>query len=337
MFLLWQANSIFSQYLQNGITNNTGDAAYSGNLTIGTPSLSKLFMVNGSINCTSGMSIYGAGLDGTILNQRLVIASNSTMGNYFDAAQNASGKMPVYFKWRGDAFASSAMTILGNGNVGIGTTTPKAPLEIYGAGPYPCDIISCTESRAIRFYPDKEGHENGNLMNWPTIEIDSKVGLQIIDKANGYPVMLRIGEIQGWSGTTYNGYVNCAYEIGAQHFSLRDQTGNHQGVEFNTTTGNFQFGGKITCKEIEVKANVWADCVFKKEYKLRSLAETETFIKTNSHLPEVPTEQEATEKGINIGNMNATLLKKIEELTLYAIQQQKEIEALKTEVQQMKK
>jgi len=80
---------------------------------------------------------------------------------------------------------------------------------------------------------------------------------------------------------------------------------------------------------VMLKAN-WPDYVFKNEYKLRPLQDVETYIKANSHLPEVPSEAEVKETGINVSEMNATLLKKVEELTLYMIQQQKEIEALKT-------
>jgi len=86
----------------------------------------------------------------------------------------------------------------------------------------------------------------------------------------------------------------------------------------------------VIAKEIQVKTSVWADYVFKKDYKLRPLHEVEKYIDANSHLPEVPSEAEVMEKGINVSEMNATLLKKVEELTLYMIQQQKEIEALKT-------
>lgn len=76
---------------------------------------------------------------------------------------------------------------------------------------------------------------------------------------------------------------------------------------------------------------------FKKDYRLISITELESFIKVNKRLPDVPSEAVAKEKGVNIGDMNALLLKKIEELTLYTIQQQKEIEALKDEVKSLRK
>ena len=62
------------------------------------------------------------------------------------------------------------------------------------------------------------------------------------------------------------------------------------------------------------------------------LNELENFITKNKHLPEVPTTNEAIEKGIELKEMNILLLKKVEELTLYVIQQQKEIQKLKNKV-----
>lgn len=96
------------------------------------------------------------------------------------------------------------------------------------------------------------------------------------------------------------------------------------------------FGHKITCEEIEVKQDAWADFVFGKDYKLKTLNEVEKYITKYNHLPDMPSEKEVIENGINLGDMNALLLQKIEELTLYAIEQQKLIEELKNEVLELK-
>ena len=61
----------------------------------------------------------------------------------------------------------------------------------------------------------------------------------------------------------------------------------------------------------------WPDYVFNSTYQLRPLAEVEAFIKTNSHLPEIPSAEEVANEGIDLAEMDASLLKKIEELTLY--------------------
>ncbi len=75
--------------------------------------------------------------------------------------------------------------------------------------------------------------------------------------------------------------------------------------------------------------NDWSDYVFANSYKLKSLHELEIFISDNQHLPDVPSAKEVVENGLDLAKMDAKLLQKIEELTLYVIQQQKEIEQLK--------
>ena len=88
---------------------------------------------------------------------------------------------------------------------------------------------------------------------------------------------------------------------------------------------------KNIAEEVEVTINGWADYVFQNDYTLKPLHEVEQFIKENKHLPEVPSEKEVKENGNNLGKMDAVLLQKIEELTLYLIEQNKSIEQLKKE------
>jgi hypothetical protein len=89
--------------------------------------------------------------------------------------------------------------------------------------------------------------------------------------------------------------------------------------------------GKITATEIQVKQNVWSDFVFQPTYKLKPLIEVEKYIKTNGHLEDIPSAKEVEKNGVNMGEMQAKLLQKIEELTLYVIEQQKTIDELKKE------
>lgn len=96
-------------------------------------------------------------------------------------------------------------------------------------------------------------------------------------------------------------------------------------------------GIKTERVKVEVAStNGWADYVFRDDYKLTSLKDVEKFIKKNNHLPEVPSEDEAIKNGIELKEMNILLLKKIEELTLYAIQQQKLIDEMKNDIYDLK-
>ncbi len=96
--------------------------------------------------------------------------------------------------------------------------------------------------------------------------------------------------------------------------------------------------GKIGADEIIVEdVNQWADFVFAKDYKLMPLSEVESFITENNHLPDVPSEQDVKENGINVAEMNAKLLQKVEELTLYVIEINKENKKLREEVEELKR
>jgi len=92
-----------------------------------------------------------------------------------------------------------------------------------------------------------------------------------------------------------------------------------------TTPGAYDLAvnGKIRSQEIKVQTAGWPDYVFKDDYELPSLTETEKFIKQNGHLPDVPKAADAEANGISLGEMNKALLKKIEELTLHLIEKEK--------------
>ncbi len=96
----------------------------------------------------------------------------------------------------------------------------------------------------------------------------------------------------------------------------------------NTYGYRLAVDGKILTDEVMIEdpAN-WYDCVFEPEYELRSIKNLESFIKKNKHLPDVPSEADVMENGYGLADMNSILLKKVEELTLYIIEQQKAIES----------
>jgi len=100
--------------------------------------------------------------------------------------------------------------------------------------------------------------------------------------------------------------------------------------EQTRVTGSLTVMDDISTSEIEVSVNPGSgpDYVFEPDYDLQSLEEIERFIKSEKHLPEVPSAKEMEANGIALGDMNMLLLKKIEELTLHTIHQQKLINEL---------
>ena len=93
--------------------------------------------------------------------------------------------------------------------------------------------------------------------------------------------------------------------------------------------GKLLVNNTLFAKQIEVSTTFWSDFVFKPDYKLMPLDELAGFIKENNHLPNIPTEAEVKTDGINVAEMNAKLLQKVEELTLYVIELKKENEQIK--------
>ena len=89
--------------------------------------------------------------------------------------------------------------------------------------------------------------------------------------------------------------------------------------------------GKIIAEEYVAKLTPWPDYVFKKDYKLKDLNDLDQFIKEKEHLPGIPTATEAEKNGVSLGEMAKIQMEKIEELTLYMIQMNKEIQLLKAE------
>jgi hypothetical protein len=112
-------------------------------------------------------------------------------------------------------------------------------------------------------------------------------------------------------------------------------------VRINTPTNpqgyQLAVNGKIGAKDIKLEAVSWPDYVFSAQYQLRPLKDLEAFIRENKHLPEVPSAAEVEENGYSMGDLDKTLLKKVEELTLYVIEQQKQIEELKRLVEEKKR
>jgi len=98
------------------------------------------------------------------------------------------------------------------------------------------------------------------------------------------------------------------------------------------TADNYKLAvtGKIICEELKVElSGTWPDYVFADNYKLRSLDELNTFIKTNKHLPNIPAAAELEKNGMEVGDMQKRMMEKIEELTLYILELKSEVDSMK--------
>jgi hypothetical protein len=192
----------------------------------------------------------------------------------------------------GDAYNSNA-----SGKVGIGTTSPSELLHVYSTAQYPRISVQSTSASGAP-------------------------GFDIRD-ASGTPRFT-------WHYDIGNGFMGF-FQGGVGNRMVINNSGN---VGIGTTQPDYPLtvNGSIHAKEVRVDLNVPApDYVFEKDYQLTSLEDIKTYIDQNKHLPEVPSAKEMEKNGVQLGEMNMILLRKIEELTLHAIEQNKMIEEMKKE------
>ena len=174
----------------------------------------------------------------------------------------------------------------------------------------------------------------GGLLSSSSIHetTDGRVGIGTNTPATGIKLHVN-GDIQA-TNITATGNIQAANLVASGNNVFENLLVNN-GIGINCDIESdyrLAVNGKIICTEMKVKARPWSDYVFDDQYTLKSLKEVELFIKKNKHLPDVPSAKDVEENGIEIGEMQAILLQKIEELTLYSIEQQKQILDLQEQI-----
>lgn len=225
-----------------------------------------------------------------------------------NATETGFGLANKFYIWDQNAVAPR-FTIDASGNIGIGTTSPSAQLHTSGSVRFAGLTLNNTYTRIMAT------DANGNI---------------------SYRDASTLGGTSGWAldGST----VGALKKFGTtDNYALPLITNNVERMRIGTN-GNIGIGTTaisdpayklfvetgIRTRKIKVDQLTWADYVFQPSYKLMPLDEVEKYINLHQHLPGVPTALEVEQEGLDLGNNQATLLKKIEELTLYIIELKKQ-------------
>ena len=312
---------IFGNYTDNNWSSQMIIKS-NGKVGIGTDNPVATLDLRGNLNITG--HIYGETPD-----HNRIIRSGASKGSYIhlydDDHDSNKGVLSLVTGQNGhvifgnytDNNWSSQMIVKSNGKVGIGTDNPIASLDLRGNLNITGNISGQTldNNRIIR-----SGVSKGSYIHLYDDEHDSNQGdLALVTGQNGKLIFGNYTN-NNWSAQME---VNSNGKVGIGTDNFPTQVGSTSIAQYKL----FVEGG-ILSDEVRVFTG-WADYVFYEDYNLFSILQLEEFINQNGHLPNVPSADQVEEEGIDIGEMTRIQQEKIEELTLYIISLQKQIDELK--------
>jgi hypothetical protein len=291
-------------YLLNVYNNGAGISVRpNGHVGIGLTNPSHKLDVFGATSTPSTVGLIRVGSSGNSANLRLGVSTNYSW-------MQSHGSLPLHINKVGNNTFINA----DSGNVGIGTETPTVKLNVK---------TNNNSADATILKLDNSGTA-GNV-----------TGLEFFASATDSNTSNRVGRIEGaFDGGSFINARLSFYSMDSGNTLLETLTLKQGNVGIGTTDTfgrKLAVNGDIAAKDLIVENAVhpWPDYVFESDYRLLPLEQVEQHIEKEGHLPNVPSAKEIEEKGgFSVEHMNKKLLEKVEELTLYLIEQNKQLKEL---------
>lgn len=238
-----------------------------------------------------------------------------------------------------DGSTNRFFNITYNGNIGIGTANPQSKFDVTLDNMTESNLMNANNVNDVVIMRAPFGSNSSTVSNKA-----AKWGMRFVGRTDGVLNSQKSAAIYASSEDNlgYNRIVGLSFCTSDFDQNLLERmiisgTGNVAIGNKNPLNYKLAVEGTIGARKVKVTQESWADYVFSHNYQLRPLQDLETYIKHNQHLPDVPSAKDVAKDGIDLGDNQVLLLKKLEELTLYLIDQHKEINALKAEITAIKK